>query len=109
MSRVDTPALKGSWLGKLLVLLNPIVKLLLSLPVLHWPLSHWFLLLNWTGAKTGQPRSTPVSYIHDVEGTWVTTGDRWPQFVAGNPSFRVRMRGHWHEAEALTETDTDAS
>jgi hypothetical protein len=108
MSRVDKPALKGSWLGSLLVFLNPLVKLVLRTP-LHWILDRWFLLLEWKGVKTGQSRSTPISYIRDDQGTWATTGDRWPQFVANNPSFRVRMRGKWQPAVAVVEQDAEAS
>ncbi len=108
MSRVDKPALKGSWMGKALFFLNPIVKFLLATP-LHWPWSRWFLLLAWTGAKSGQPRSTPVSYVSDETGTFVTTGDRWPAFVTGNPTFRVRMRGSWRAATAVIVADPDES
>jgi len=110
MSRVEKPALKGSWLGKLLVFLNPVVKLVLRMPApIHWILSRWFLLLEWTGAKTGQKRSTPVSYIHDDQGTWVTTGDKWPQYVRDNDTFRVRMSGRWYPAKAVVETDPEIS
>ncbi len=92
MSRVDSPALKGTWLGTLLRFLNPMVKLLLASP-LHWPLSRWFLLLSWTGSKSGKEFRTPVSYVDDDGIVYVSTGDRWPRFVIGNPSFRVRRRG----------------
>ena len=108
MSRVEKPALRGSWIGTALVLLNPIVRLLLASPI-HWPLSRWFLLLSWKGQKTGRERSTPVSYIRDEAGTWVTTGDRWPSFVAGNPTFRVQFRGQWHPATAVPVADPDES
>ncbi len=108
MSRVDTPALKGSWIGKVLVLLNPIVKTLLATP-LHWPWSRWFLLLAWKGVKTRKPRSTPVSYVRDDTGTFVTTGDKWPAFVIDNPTLRVRLRGKWQPATAVIVTDPQES
>jgi hypothetical protein len=104
MGRVDKPALKGSWLGTALVVLNPIVELLLRSPV-HWPLSRWFLLIAWTGQKSGLERSTPVSYVSDEVGTWVTTGDRWPDFACGNPTFRVCHRGRWRPAVAVEVAD----
>ena len=99
MGRVEKPALKGSWLGKLLIVLNPLVRILLGSPF-HWPLSMWFLLLAWTGRRTGRTRSTPVSYVRDEAGMWVTTGDRWPSFVVGNPSLRVRYKGRWSPGQA---------
>ena len=92
MSRVDSPALRGSWLGALLRFLNPVVRLILASP-LHWPLSRWFLLVSWTGAKTGQTHTTPVSYVRDGGALFVTTGDRWTRFAVGNPTFRVRYSG----------------
>lgn len=104
MGRVDSPALKGTWLGTLLHFLNPAVRLLLASP-LHWPLSRWFLLLSWAGAKTGREHMTPVSYVRDDSGIVVTTGDRWPRFVIGNSSFRVRYRGHWSSATAEEVSD----
>jgi hypothetical protein len=84
------------------------VKFLLATP-LHWPWSRWFLLLAWTGPKTGGLRSTPVSYIRDEAGIFVTTGDMWPAYVRGNPSFRVRLRGQWRSAVAVPVTDPDES
>jgi hypothetical protein len=108
MSRVDSPALKGTWIGTLLRFLNPIVKGLLASPI-HWPLSRWFLLLSWTGSKTGERHSTPVSYVRDDAGIWVTSGDRWTRFAVGNPSFRVRYRGRWSSAQAIVISDPEDS
>jgi hypothetical protein len=100
VSRVDSPALKGTWLGTLLRFLNPVVKVLLASP-LHWPLSRWFLLLSWTGSKSGKEFRTPVSYVEDEGIVYVTTGDRWPRFVIGNPTFRIRRHGRWMDAIAV--------
>lgn len=108
MSRVESPALRGTWLGTLLRILNPIVRLLLTSP-LHWPLSRWFVLLSWQGAKTGRVHSTPVSYVRDDAGIFVTTGDRWPRHVTGNPTFRVRLRGQWKSATADLVSDPEES
>lgn len=108
MSRVDSPALKGTPLGTLLRFLNPIVRFLLASP-LHWPLSRWFLLVSWTGAKSGRVHSTPVSYVRDDDQLIVTTGDRWPRFAVGNPTFRVRYRGGWNPAIAVIISDPEES
>lgn len=108
MSRVKSPALRGTWLGALLRVLNPVILRLLASP-LHWPLSRWFLLISWTGAQTGGTHSTPVSYVRDQAGIFVTTGDRWPRFAVGNPTFRVRYRGRWSSAAAVLVADPEDS
>jgi hypothetical protein len=108
VSRVDSPALRGTWLGTLLRFLNPIMRFVLATPF-HWPLSHWFLLIGWTGGKSGKQHSTPVSHIRDDTGIWVTTGDRWPRFVIGNETTRVRLGGRWVRARAVPITDAEVS
>jgi hypothetical protein len=104
VSRVESPALRGTWIGSLLRFWNPFMRALLASP-LHWPLSRWFLLISWTGAKTGLARSTPVSYVRDGTTIYVTSGDRWPRYVVGNDTFRVRLRGRWIPARAELVTD----
>ncbi len=106
INRVEKPAVKGTWLGTLLRLLNPFVRFLLASP-LHWPLSRWFVLLSWTGEKTGQPRSTPVSYVREGSVVWVTAGDKWTEHVVGNQTLRVRLRGIWKPATAVEVTDPE--
>jgi F420H(2)-dependent quinone reductase len=108
VSRVESPALRGTWIGSLLRFWNPVMRALLASP-LHWPLSRWFLLISWTGAKTGLARSTPVSYVRDGTTIYVTTGDRWPRYVMGNDTFRVRQRGRWVSARAELVTDREES
>jgi len=108
VNRVESPALRGTWLGGLLRFLNPFVRWLLA-SRLHWPLSQWFLLISWTGAQTGRVRSTPVSYVRDEGRIYVTTGDSWPRFAVGNPTFRVRYRGAWSSADAVLISDPEQS
>jgi hypothetical protein len=108
VSRVESPALRGTWLGVLLQFLNPFMRWLLT-SRLHWPLSRWFLLISWTGTQTGKVRSTPVSYVRDEARIFVTTGDRWPRFAVGNPTFRVRYRGQWSFANAVLISDPEDS
>jgi hypothetical protein len=108
MGRLDSPQLKGTWLGRLLDYLNPLVKFVLRSP-LHAILDRWFVLLSWKGARSGQARATPVSYIRDGTGIWLTTGDRWPAYVKDNPTFRVRLRGRWYPATASVEPDAQVS
>ena len=108
MSRVTRPALRGSPLGRLLRLLNPIVKFLLNSPI-HWPLSHWFAILAWTGRKSGKRYSTPISHIREGDVVWVTTGDRWWHNLGDGAPVRVRLGGRWREAVATPITDRSNS
>ena len=102
MNRVDRPALKGSLLGTLLRIWNPVMKAILRSPV-HWPLSRWFAVISWTGRKTGRRYSTPVSYVLGDSAMWVTTGDRWWRNVGRG--MELRLRGHAREATPTVITD----
>lgn len=92
MSRVTRPALRGSLLGTLLHVWNPVMRRLLESPV-HWPLSRWFAVLTWTGRKSGRRYSTPVSYVREGSIAYVTTGDRWWRNLTGGAPVRVRISG----------------
>ncbi len=107
MHRVDAPALRGTWLGRLLHLLNPLMRALLASRA-HWPLSRWFVLLVWKGPRTGQPRSIPVSYVREGNRLWLTTGDTWWQNVVRSPDVTVRLRGQSRPA-MLTPIEGEAS
>lgn len=108
MGRADTPALRGSWLGRLLRLLNPFMRRLLASP-LHWPLSRWFLLLSWAGPRTGKVHTIPISYATDDGHVFATTGDDWWRTVARAPDVAIRLRGQWLPATVVPVTDPDRS
>ena len=104
MSRVTNPALRGSPLGTILRVLNPVVRALLG-SALHWPLSRWLALLTFTGRKTGQRRTTPVSYVRDDNLAFLTTGDRWARNLSGGAPIEIRIRGQWLAGDAILVTD----
>jgi deazaflavin-dependent oxidoreductase (nitroreductase family) len=104
MGRVDSPALKGTWLGRLLGAWNPIMKRVLTSPV-HWPLSRWFAVIEWTGRKSGKRYATPVAYLTRGSEAWVTTGDRWWRNLTERPSVRIWLRGAAHEGLAKPVLD----
>ena len=108
MNRVTRPALRGSLLGAVLRVLNPLIKVILRSP-LHWPLSRWFAVLSWTGRKSGRQYSTPISYVMDGANVYVTTGDRWWHNVERGRSVGLRLRGRQRRATATPITDRDAS
>ena len=99
MGRVDSPALKGTWLGRLLGRWNPFMKRILTSPI-HWPLSRWFMVIEWTGRKSGKRYATPVAYLTPDRQIWVTTGDRWWRNLAERPDVRIWLRGRVRDALA---------
>lgn len=108
MSRVTNPALRGSPIGTVLRVLNPVVRALLGSP-LHWPLSRWLALLTVTGRKTGIRRTTPVSYVRDGDLVFLTTGDRWVWNLSGGAPVEIRIRGRWLAGDATPVTDHEES
>ena len=104
MSRITAPALRGTLLGALLRLWNPIMRRLLDSPF-HWPLSRWFAILAWTGRKTGRRHSTPVSYVREGRTVYVTTGDRWWRNLIDGAPVAMRILGRWTEGTAAPLMD----
>ena len=104
MNRVSRPALRGSILGTLLRLWNPVMRRILESPV-HWPLSRWFAVLAWTGRKSGRRYSTPVAYLREGSTVWVTTGDRWWRNLIDGAPVRIRVAGRWRDARGTPVTD----
>lgn len=108
MGRVDSPALHGTLLGRLLRLWNPVMRRLLD-SRLHWPLSRWFLLVSWAGRRTGILYTTPASYVRDASSIFLTTGDRWWRNLVDSDAVRIRLAGRWVSARAMRITDPEES
>jgi deazaflavin-dependent oxidoreductase (nitroreductase family) len=73
-------------------LLNPIVGALLHSP-LHGVLSRETMLITFTGRKTGQRYTTPVSYVRDGDRIRVFTGFRWWRNLRTRPDVEVLVAG----------------
>jgi deazaflavin-dependent oxidoreductase (nitroreductase family) len=69
-------------------------------------------LLETTGRKSGQPRTTPVGGRLDGDKFWLVSefGDRsqYVRNIAANPRVRVRVRGRWHNGTAVVLPEDDA-
>ena len=69
-------------------------------------------LLETTGRKSGQPRTTPIG--GRLEGTtfWLVSefGDRsqYVRNIAADPRVRVRIRGRWRSGTAVVLPEDDA-
>jgi deazaflavin-dependent oxidoreductase (nitroreductase family) len=98
--------LRGTWLGTLLRLLNPVLERLLASP-LHPLLSPFFMLLGWTGRKTGRSYTTPVSYVREGDRVFVTTGDRWWRNLVGGGPVQLRIAGRAWTGTATLLTDRE--
>jgi F420H(2)-dependent quinone reductase len=108
VDRASRPALRGSLLGTVLRLVNPATRVLLQSP-LHWPLSRWFVVLSWTGRRSGRRYSTPVSYVREGHVIWMTTGDRWWRNLIGGAPVVVRMAGRRRRGVGVPVTDSRES
>ncbi|MDP9467838.1 MAG: nitroreductase/quinone reductase family protein [Chloroflexota bacterium] len=104
MSRIDSPALRGTLLGRLLMVINPVMKRLLRSP-LHWPWSRRFAVVEWTGRRSGRRYSTPVGYFKQGDEAWVTTGDAWWKNLESNPEVRLWLAGGEVAGSATPVTD----
>jgi hypothetical protein len=100
MSRVEAPGVRGTWLGRLLHLLNPVMRVLLASPLLGL-VSRWFLLLRWKGPKTGRLHAIPVSYVEEGDHAFATTGDSWWHNVVGGRKVDVVVRGEEQPAQVV--------
>ena len=69
-------------------------------------------LLETTGRKSGQPRTTPIGGRLDGQTFWLVSefGDRsqYVRNIAANPRVRVRIRGRWHSGTAVLLPEDDA-
>ena len=108
MGRVERPALRGTVLGRLLRLWNPVMKWLLRSP-LNWPWSRWFLVIEWTGRRTGRTYRTPVSYAREGDELLITTGDAWWRNLTDNGDVRVWVAGRPRRARAEPVPDESES
>jgi len=85
-----------------------VMRRLLASP-LHRPWSRWFLLLSWTGPRTGRVHTIPVSYVTDEEHAFATTGDGWWRTVDRAGDVAIRLRGRRLPATVMAVTDPDQS
>jgi deazaflavin-dependent oxidoreductase (nitroreductase family) len=73
----------------------------------------WWVLLETTGRRSGQPRRTPLARgPMDEKTMWLIAvhGRRsaWVRNVAEHPAVRVRLAGRWHEGTASIHAYDDA-
>ncbi len=73
-------------------LMNAMPRLVLGSPA-HRLLSGRYLVLEFTGRKTGRVYSTPVAYRQHGDRLLISTDSPWWRNLAGGESVTVRLRG----------------
>jgi deazaflavin-dependent oxidoreductase (nitroreductase family) len=88
---------------------NPFMKWLLRSP-LHGVVSGRYLLLTFTGRKTGTIYTTPVQYAREGALLYIITSEGyvWWKNLRGGAPVQVRLRGADYHGDAETMTDPDA-
>jgi len=73
-------------------LLNPVMKSVLKSP-LHSMVSNQIMIFSFTGRKTGQSYSTPVSYFQENETVYCFSHASWWKNLVGGAKVRLLIRG----------------
>lgn len=100
------PRTHAPWLGRAAMkVANTIVASLLRSPF-HGVLSGTVLLLTFTGRKSGNSYTTPVSYLREEGELWVYTPSSWWKNLQGEAPVRVLLRGRALQGTADVVTST---
>lgn len=78
---------------------NAFPKLILCSP-LHPLMSRRYLLLTFTGRKSGRSYTTPVAYLTREKTVILTTDSRWWSNLVNGAPVSVRLRGAHHTGTA---------
>ncbi len=80
---------------------NPFMKWLLRSP-LHGVVSRMYLLITFTGRKSGTVYSTPVQYAQEGDTLYIITseGYTWWKNLRGGAEVHVHLRGRTYPAHA---------
>lgn len=95
MAQAKQPASGPGGLWKTFIRLqNPLMKWLLVSPF-HGVVSRMYLLLTFTGRKSGKVYTTPVQYAQQGDTLLIITsaGYVWWRNLKGGADVRVRLRG----------------
>ncbi|MCA9914759.1 MAG: nitroreductase family deazaflavin-dependent oxidoreductase [Anaerolineae bacterium] len=87
---------------------NPMMKWLLGSP-LHFFTSGMFMLISFTGRKSGKTYMTPVQYKQDGNTLYVITSAEytWWKNLRGGADVKLRLRGKDISAWAETSSDPE--
>ena len=85
-------------------LLNPVMKSVLKSP-LHSMVSKQIMIISFTGRKSGQSYSTPVSYYQENASVICFTHAGWWKNLVDGAEVRLLIRGREHIGTAIPILD----
>ncbi len=90
----------------LFVIINPLMRLLLSSP-LHFVASGSLLLMRYRGRRSGIWRTTPLRYVEDgdVVRCFSSRNTQWWRNLQGGAQVTLTVRGKRVDCEAAVVTD----
>ncbi len=85
---------------------NPIVRSLIRSP-LHFLVSRYMMLMNYTGRRSGKPYSTPMNYLQIGDALYTISSREhvWWRNLLGGTDVILRLRGK--DVSACVETIED--
>jgi deazaflavin-dependent oxidoreductase (nitroreductase family) len=86
---------RGRRQARLMRLVNPPMRMLLSLPVAT-PLSGRLMLVTHVGRRTGRVYRQPVSYVRDGDVLLSPGGGQWTRNLRDGEAVPLRLRGRPH-------------
>jgi deazaflavin-dependent oxidoreductase (nitroreductase family) len=87
---------------------NPFMKWLLRSPF-QFIVSRMYLLMTFTGRKSGQTYTTPVQYAQQGKCLCIITseGYTWWKNLQGGSDVQVHLRGKTYQGHAETSSDSN--
>lgn len=90
-------------------LMNAVPKLVLRAPVLHQPMSGRYLVLEFTGRKSGRRFRTPVAYLRRDDALVISTDSPWWRNLVSQPDVGMWLHGRKLRGRArLVDEETQA-
>lgn len=74
------------------MILNLVMKQLLRSP-LHWLVSKHFMLITFTGRKSGKQFTTPVTYVRNGDTIHFFSNQKWWKNLQGSAPVSLRVQG----------------
>lgn len=84
--------------------LNRIMSGLLRSP-LHWPISKTIMLISFTGRKSGNVYTTPISYARQGDTVTAFTRSRWWRNLDSGAPVMLRIKGKEYQGQATAEAE----
>lgn len=81
----------------------------LDTPGLHQLMSRRYLLLTFTGRRSGRSFRIPVAYARHGDRLVISTDSPWWRNLVANPGVRLRLQGQDRDARATLVADEDAA